>query len=786
MISWLLTPRRKVISAAALGLAAGVWERCAAQPATFAGDAQHRGVYDAPAQHLNLVRWSTVIDPYTSGSSAHYGAPVISPSNTVFVSITTPNGFKVNAVDGATGRLKYSLSTDYIPPIASSWKAAYQPVIAAPASGLRLYYPGAGGTTYYITNIDSDTPSAPVQECCYGDLVTYDGNTNGFNSTVFINTPITASADGVIFFGFRVQGSAPAPLNSTNSGFGRIDPDGNGLYVLAGPASGDTRISRDSHNCAPALSNDGSTLYVAVKATNDAYGYLLGLDSSTLSTKYKVSLRVPPGTNGAYATISDDATSSPTVGPDGDVFFGIIPGGSPGYLLHFSADLRTQKAPSRFGWDHTVSIVSPGLVPSYHGSSSYLLFTKYNYYGGADPDRIAVLDPNSTQLDQHYHYGPGGLVEMREVLTAIGCTPLSSSGYYVREWCINAGAVNPATASVFAPSEDGRLYRWDLNANSFTETIRLGPQVGDPYVPAVVGPDGTIFALSGNRLFAVTSASDVAVGVYSSAPDMNSFVFGQVVTFTAVVTNRNPSQPAPTGTVTFKDLTYQGLTALTSTLASNVALVDGRATITNSTLIADSNYLGNHFITASYSGDAIFSASSATLVQKVHASATFLSLASSLPDSNNGVTLSAAVTPVTGGFGTPSGQVMFLDGSNFVAQVPLSNGVASVRATNVLGSAHIISAIYASDTYYASSSGTLRPTPPRLTGSIIASSRAFQLSFSNLSGSSFRTLGATALDLPLIDWTVLGTASEILPGKFQFTDTDATNHVLRFYRVQSP
>jgi len=136
--------------------------RSTAQPSTFAGDAQHTGVYSAPAQHLNAVRWSTQLDP-SSGSTLHFGAPVISPSNTVFVPIRTNNRVQIRAFEGATGRLKYSLASDYIFP-ASSWLPVCQPVISMPASGPRLYYPGAGGTTYYITNIDSDTPSQPVHE----------------------------------------------------------------------------------------------------------------------------------------------------------------------------------------------------------------------------------------------------------------------------------------------------------------------------------------------------------------------------------------------------------------------------------------------------------------------------------------------------------------------------------------------------------------------------------------------------------------------------------------------
>src|SRR6266699_6302738 len=52
-----------------------------AQPATFAGNAQHTAQYSAPAQRLNRVRWTTEIDLKNTGGSAHYGAPLITPAN---------------------------------------------------------------------------------------------------------------------------------------------------------------------------------------------------------------------------------------------------------------------------------------------------------------------------------------------------------------------------------------------------------------------------------------------------------------------------------------------------------------------------------------------------------------------------------------------------------------------------------------------------------------------------------------------------------------------------------
>lgn len=606
-----------------------------AQSVTFGGNAQHTAVYAVAAQHINALQWTCAVDLHNTGM-AHYGAPLVTPGNTVLVPVKTASGFEIKAFEGATGRLKYTLSTDYIlPSFTNSWVPAYQPALAnSPLGVTRLYYPGPGGTLYYVENPDLDTPGPPIQQCFYAALGTYQTNRTAFNQTIFINTPLTPDTNGVIFFGFRIQGIAPGPLNTTNSGFARLDWAGVSKYMLANDAAGDDQMARDSHNCAPALSNDGSVLYVAVKGAESAYyGYLLGLDSTKLTTRYRTLLRDPR--NGNYAGIMDIGTASPVVGPDGDVFFGVYgnPNNGRGFLLHFSADLQTQKPPGGFGWDFTPGIVPTNMVPSYHGTSTYLLFNKYNNYAGVgDGDginRIALLDPNGTQIDSHP--SANGLVEMREVLTVIGCTPDpqyqgATLRYAVREWCINTAAVNPATQSVFAPSEDGRLYRWDLGLNSLTEAFTLGLGISAPYVPTVIGPDGSVYTINGSKLFALGSFTNVAVLLFSSAPDLGSVVEGLPVTFTAIVSNLVASGAAPTGTVSFQDVTYHGLSITTNALASYVPLTNGVAWVTTSALAAGSNFLGSHFITAKYSGDTNFAAASATLVQKVHAYGTTTTL----------------------------------------------------------------------------------------------------------------------------------------------------------------
>src|SRR5215510_12886621 len=57
-----------------------------AQSSTFAGNAQHTAQYSVRAQHLNRVLWSASVDTRAGGSgNSHYGAPLITASNTIIV-----------------------------------------------------------------------------------------------------------------------------------------------------------------------------------------------------------------------------------------------------------------------------------------------------------------------------------------------------------------------------------------------------------------------------------------------------------------------------------------------------------------------------------------------------------------------------------------------------------------------------------------------------------------------------------------------------------------------------
>ena len=71
-------------------------------------------------------------------------------------------------------------------------------------------------------------------------------------------------------------------------------------------------------NAAPALSNDGNTLYVLESTGNWGSGKLVAMNSHTLAVTAQVTL-IDPHT-GNNAAIVNDGTASPMVGPDGDVY----------------------------------------------------------------------------------------------------------------------------------------------------------------------------------------------------------------------------------------------------------------------------------------------------------------------------------------------------------------------------------------------------------------------------------------------------------------------------------
>jgi hypothetical protein len=161
------------------------------------------------------------------------------------------------------------------------------------------------------------------------------------------------------------------------------------------------------------------------------------------------------------------------------------------------------------------------------------------------------------------------------------------------------------------------------------------------------------------------------------ASSLNPSNFGQSVTFTATVSS---SSGTPTGTVIF----YDGSTSLGSAM-----LASGKASLSTSSLGA-----GSHSVTAAYQGSSSFAAStSAALNQVVNGATTTTSLASSLNPSVywQNVTFTAVVSS---GSGTPTGTVIFYDGSTSLGSATLVSGNASLSSSSLVAASHSITAAY--------------------------------------------------------------------------------------------
>jgi hypothetical protein len=470
----------------------------------FGRDPQHGAVGAIASQDLGRIVWRKRIDmapTYDSsgGLPIHYGSPVITDENTVVLPVKTiwSGGFQIQARSGGNGALIWSADSDYLPP-----KTVFMPGynLTLSATG-RLYAPGAGGKLLWRDAPDSST--GEIQTAVFYGADVYAAAASTYDASVVINTPITVDAQGTAFFGFWVTGDNPAGLVS---GIARVAADGTGTWRGASDAAGDPVIQKVGTSSGPALSPDGQTLYVAVNGDAPQTGKLLALDSLTLST-LQVQLLVDPST-GENADVDDNSSASPAVGPDGDVYIGVLePKGvshnGRGWMLHFDGTLATLKTPGSFGWDDTASMIPASMVPTYAGTSPYLLLTKYNNYkapgvGGDGQNRIAVIDPNATQPDAF-----SSVTVMKEVLTILGPTPDPDVPGGVKEWCINSGAVDPLTHSVLVTSEDGVLYRWDLATNQLSQQIRLTDGLGQAYTPTAIGADGAVYAIASSTLFVV-------------------------------------------------------------------------------------------------------------------------------------------------------------------------------------------------------------------------------------------------------------------------------------------
>jgi hypothetical protein len=261
------------------------------------------------------------------------------------------------------------------------------------------------------------------------------------------------------------------------------------------------------------------------------------------------------------------------------------------------------------------------------------------------------------------------------------------------------GAGTPTGAAQFT-IDNGTPIKVGLGGNGAAAYTTSSLTAGTHTVMASYTGDGSFLNSSSSGLTQTVNQANTKTTLTSS---VNPVVFGQTVTFSALVSAVAPGAGGPTGSVQF---VIDNGTPVTKSLDGN-----GAATYSTSSL-----GLGTHTVMVSYSGDTNFLTSNgAALTQTVNKQAptTTTSVSSSLNPSVFGQTVSftAVVSPQLGG-STPTGSVQFVIDNGSPVSMPLNGSGTAIYSSASLGAGtHRISASYSGDgNFLPSSSGPLKQT----------------------------------------------------------------------------
>ncbi len=312
--------------------------------------------------------------------------------------------------------------------------------------------------------------------------------------------------------------------------------------ATAVPPTTNCGTQRAALNIAPAIAPDG-TIYTVSKAHFvSRYNYLVAVNPN-LTGKWAASFRgrlndgcgvdlfnfnpggananggcragttvgVDPGTNEPPpARVLDDSSSTPTIAPDGSVFYGAYTAynWAQGHLMHFSANGDFLND-FNFGWDST-----PAIVPH---NGSYSVIIKNNHYAGGsycvDPNWCPAPRTADQPMGKESFFvsslTPSLTIEWsfqatntqsctRNADGSVTCVSDHPNGF---EWCVNAPVVD-ANGTVYANSEDGNLYAINPGG-TLRQSIFQQLALGAAYTPVSLDPKGRIYSQNAGHLFVV-------------------------------------------------------------------------------------------------------------------------------------------------------------------------------------------------------------------------------------------------------------------------------------------
>ena len=314
---------------------------------SYGHDAQHTALSTRPSLLPLNIRWQVPVDlapQYASGGDlyTHYGSPAVTVKNNVLVPVKTGagGGFTVNAFQGSNGKLLWTLATDYILP-SYNWIPPLGITLTPGDAAVAIA--GAGGTV--LLRQSPNSVNGGVTRLAFFGINNYNQNPAAFENAIHICTPISCDESGNLYFGYVSSGAAlPGYPAGIASGLAVVAANGKGSFVSAANLCGDANIVKCAYNCAPGITANGRALYVAVNQSNYSYGYLCQVAIPALTPVSHVLLSDPRNATWT-AMVPDDGTASPTIGPDGDVYFGVLEANFPSN--HATAGSCTLTPPCR-------------------------------------------------------------------------------------------------------------------------------------------------------------------------------------------------------------------------------------------------------------------------------------------------------------------------------------------------------------------------------------------------------------------------------------------------------
>jgi autotransporter-associated beta strand protein len=545
----------------------------------------------------------------------------------------------------------------------------------------------------------------------------YSGGTFITGGSLLVNGDISASDTVDVFGTGTIGGSGTLPDVSVNSG-GTLAPGNSPGMISTGNLSmgSGATYSVELNGTTVGTQYDQTDVTGTVDLTNATLSMSLGFTPAFGDTFTIISNDGTDAITGTFNGLAEGATFTVS----GTTFQISYVGGSNGNDVVLTAleaptvSVTADNNPTVYGQGvvYSVTVSGSGVTPT--GNVSLIIDgatveTLALSSGTATFTSITALSVGSHTVSVSYE-GAGlyatstgilsGSQTVNQASTTTSVSPTPNPSVYGQSVTLtaNVAATSPGagTATGTVSFFDGATLLGSASLSGGVATLSTSLlSIGSHSIMAVYAGDSNFVASSSSPSSQVISQASTISVVVSS--DLSS-AFGESVTLTATISAVAPGSGTATGTVSY----FDGATLLgTATLSSGVA-----------TLTTSSFSVGTHSITAVYSGDSNFSGSTSSTISQViasSASTTALITSDNSTDLGEFITLTATVTVVSPGTGTPTGDVEFFAGSTSLGIGTLSSGVASLITTDLAAGSYDLTAVYLGTAEYASSSSSMVP-----------------------------------------------------------------------------